>query len=203
MLGSRCLPGHQCTSVRKDAPPTSKNPGERRLHPRGRCAYLRGWCAVRDTSPLQTQSTRDHFLARLFFAPRMPIDEIRKLLDARRREVSEQLRALEPISIADAAPEIVTEVEHAHPIGHAGQWHASRQDRDRLAKRHRTTAGRGHGMSHLVSASSAPFPYESGVVFLEYGPGDQRQSQRPYRSAEHPLGDGPPTLIRVGQMGGR
>lgn len=180
-----------------------EEPWRTKASPKVGCAYLRSWCAVRDTSPLQTQSTRDHFLARLFFAPRMPIDEMRKLLDARRREVSEQLRALEAISIADAAPEIVTEVGHAHPIGHAGQWHCSRQDRDRLAKRHRTTAGRGHGMSHLVSASSAPFPYDSGVVFLEYRPGDQRQPQRPYRSAEHPLGDGPPPLIRVGQMGGR
>lgn len=99
----------------------------------------------------------------------MPIDEIRKLLDARRREVSEQLRALEAISTADTAPEIVAEVGHAHPIGHAGQWHCSRQDRDRLAKRHRSTAGREHDMSRLVSASSDRFPCFQALCLLKTG----------------------------------
>lgn len=72
-------------------------------------AELDRWLA----SPLQTQAAREPFLARLFFASRMPMDEIRKLLDTRRREVSQQLLALESISVARAAPENVTEVEHA------------------------------------------------------------------------------------------
>lgn len=72
-------------------------------------AELDRWLA----SPLQTQPTREPFLARLFFAPRMPMDEIRKLLDTRRRDVSEQLAALEAISVAKAAPKNVAEVEHA------------------------------------------------------------------------------------------
>ncbi len=72
-------------------------------------AELDRWLAA----PLQAQPTREPFLARLFFAPRMPIGQIRKLLDTRRQEVSEQLVALEAISVANDAPENVTEVEHA------------------------------------------------------------------------------------------
>jgi DNA-binding PadR family transcriptional regulator len=72
-------------------------------------AELDRWLA----SPLQTQPTREPFLARLFFASRMPMDEARKLLDTRRHEVSEQLVALEAINVANAVPENVTDVEHA------------------------------------------------------------------------------------------
>lgn len=50
-------------------------------------------------SPLQTPPSREPFLARLFFADRMSADEIRELLDARRQEVSEQLAALEAITV--------------------------------------------------------------------------------------------------------
>lgn len=77
-------------------------------------------------SPLQAQPAREPFLARLFFAPRMPTEEIRKLLHTRRREVSEQLAALEAISVATATEQNVTEVEHtlrlatlANGIAHA------------------------------------------------------------------------------------
>lgn len=64
-------------------------------------------------SPLQAQPVREPFLARLFFAPRMPMDKIRNLLDTRRREVIEQLAALEAISVANAGAETVTDIEHA------------------------------------------------------------------------------------------
>ena len=65
------------------------------------------------SSPLRTQPTRQPFLARLFFAARLPTEEIRRLLDARRREVSEELAALEAISFPSAPAENVTDVEHA------------------------------------------------------------------------------------------
>ncbi|MGI5121775.1 PadR family transcriptional regulator [Marinactinospora thermotolerans] len=51
------------------------------------------------TSPLKTPPTRDPFLARLFFADRLPPEEIRGLLETRRREVGEQLAALEAIAV--------------------------------------------------------------------------------------------------------
>lgn len=72
-------------------------------------AELDRWLA----SPLVAQPTREPFLARLFFADRMPADQVRQLLDTRRREVSEQLVALEAISIGDAASENVTELGYA------------------------------------------------------------------------------------------
>lgn len=72
-------------------------------------AELDRWLA----SPLRPQPTREPFLARLFFAHRLPMDQLRTLLETRRLEVSEQLAALEAISVANEAPEDVTEVEHA------------------------------------------------------------------------------------------
>ncbi|MGW0431251.1 PadR family transcriptional regulator [Micromonospora sp. NPDC003197] len=65
-------------------------------------AELDKWLA----SPLQTPPTREPFLARLFFADRMPADEVRKLLDNRRQEVSDELAALEAIAV----PAEVTEI---------------------------------------------------------------------------------------------
>jgi PadR family transcriptional regulator, regulatory protein AphA len=51
-------------------------------------------------SPLQTPPMREPFLARLFFADRMPPEAIRELLEVRRREVGEQLAALEAIAVS-------------------------------------------------------------------------------------------------------
>lgn len=68
-------------------------------------AELDKWLA----SPLQTQPSREPFLARLFFADRMPAKEIRGLLNARRREVSTQLAALEMVAVPNVVPEHVTE----------------------------------------------------------------------------------------------
>lgn len=63
-------------------------------------AELDRWLA----SPLRTPPTRDPFLARLFFADRLPLEDIRELLDTRRREVGEELAALEAIAVpAEAA----------------------------------------------------------------------------------------------------
>ena len=64
-------------------------------------AELDRWLA----SPLQRQPSREPFLARLFFADRMSVDGIRELLDTRRREVSEQLAALEAIAVPAEATE--------------------------------------------------------------------------------------------------
>lgn len=63
-------------------------------------------------SPLQPQPSREPFLARLFFADRMPVDEIRELLEVRRQEVSLQLAALEMIVVPDVVPEHITETEY-------------------------------------------------------------------------------------------
>ncbi|WP_100448531.1 PadR family transcriptional regulator [Glycomyces xiaoerkulensis] len=52
-------------------------------------------------SPLQAPPSREPFLARLFFADRLPVEAIRELLDARRREVNEQLAALEAIAVPE------------------------------------------------------------------------------------------------------
>lgn len=61
-------------------------------------AALDEWLA----SPLRTPPKREPFLARLFFADRLPPEEIRELLESRRREASEQLAALEAIVISAA-----------------------------------------------------------------------------------------------------
>ncbi|WP_150248941.1 PadR family transcriptional regulator [Nocardiopsis deserti] len=58
-------------------------------------AELDRWLA----SPLRTPPTRDPFLARLFFADRMRTQDIRELLDTRRREVGGELAALEAIAV--------------------------------------------------------------------------------------------------------
>lgn len=63
-------------------------------------AELDAWLA----SPLRTPPTRDPFLARVFFADRLPPERLGELLDSRRREVSEQLAALRAIAVpAEAA----------------------------------------------------------------------------------------------------
>lgn len=67
-------------------------------------AELDRWLA----SPLPAQPTREPFLARLFFADRIPPDEIVALLDDRRREVGEQVAALEAISVPTHADDIGT-----------------------------------------------------------------------------------------------
>jgi PadR family transcriptional regulator, regulatory protein AphA len=56
-------------------------------------AELDAWLA----SPLRTPPSRDPFLARLFFADRLPVERIRELLAARRQEIGEALAALEAI----------------------------------------------------------------------------------------------------------
>ncbi|HEU5127703.1 MAG TPA: PadR family transcriptional regulator [Glycomyces sp.] len=61
-------------------------------------AALDEWLA----SPLRTPPTREPFLARLFFADRMPTEAVRELLESRRREVGEQLAALEAIAVPPA-----------------------------------------------------------------------------------------------------
>lgn len=58
------------------------------------------------TSPLQTQPTREPFLARLFFADRMPAAQIRELLDTRRQEIGDQLAALQAIAVPSEATTI-------------------------------------------------------------------------------------------------
>ncbi|WP_460498932.1 PadR family transcriptional regulator [Glycomyces tarimensis] len=58
-------------------------------------AELDRWLA----SPLQAPPAREPFLARLFFADRLPADEIRALLRTRREAVSGQLAALEAIAV--------------------------------------------------------------------------------------------------------
>ncbi|KAB2352347.1 PadR family transcriptional regulator [Actinomadura rudentiformis] len=60
-------------------------------------AELDRWLA----SGLQATPTREPFLARLFFAERLPLDEVRKLLDARRQETSELLTALEAVAMPE------------------------------------------------------------------------------------------------------
>lgn len=85
-------------------------------------AELDSWLA----SPLQMPPSREPFLARLFFAHRLPADQIRDLLATRRQEVSQQLAALEAIDVPDAAPDNVPEVGYvlsmatlANGIAHA------------------------------------------------------------------------------------
>jgi len=71
-------------------------------------AELDAWLA----SPWQPQPSREVFLARLFFTDRMSIAEVLRLLDGRRREISEALAALEAISYPDSVPDQVTEIEN-------------------------------------------------------------------------------------------
>lgn len=71
-------------------------------------ADLDGWLA----SPPEPQPSREPFLARLFFADRLPRDEIRRLLETRRQEASQQLAALELIAVPDVVPGHVTEIEY-------------------------------------------------------------------------------------------
>lgn len=65
-------------------------------------AELDRWLA----SPLRAQPSRDPFLARLFFADRLPMERIRELLDARRRETREEFAALEAIFLVTDAAEL-------------------------------------------------------------------------------------------------
>ncbi|WP_017590900.1 PadR family transcriptional regulator [Nocardiopsis ganjiahuensis] len=69
-------------------------------------AELDRWLA----SPLRTPPSRDPFLARLFFADRLPMERIRELLDARRKEVGEALAALETIRDTTDPDEVPDEV---------------------------------------------------------------------------------------------
>lgn len=57
----------------------------------GGLAELDRWLA----SPLRSQPLRDTFLARLFFADRLPPEGIRELLEAHRRETAGELASLE------------------------------------------------------------------------------------------------------------
>ncbi len=62
-------------------------------------AELDRWLA----SPLKTPPTRDAFLARVFFADRLPPEDVRALLDARRREIAAELAELEAVETPDPA----------------------------------------------------------------------------------------------------
>lgn len=59
------------------------------------------------TSPLPTPVLREPFLARLFFAGRLPREDVLRLLAERRRVVEEALAALEAVA-ADVAAEAST-----------------------------------------------------------------------------------------------
>lgn len=72
-------------------------------------AELDRWLA----SPLVTVPARETFLVRLFFADRLPIAEIRRLVAARRQERSEALAALEVISIPDRSDDITSVLRQA------------------------------------------------------------------------------------------
>lgn len=63
-------------------------------------------------SPFQPPSIREPFLARLFFADRMTAEEVRSLLETRRREVREQLATLETIAVPNVVPENITEIAY-------------------------------------------------------------------------------------------
>ena len=65
-------------------------------------AELDQWLAA----PLESQPVREPFLARLFFADRLPAPEIRALLDRRRRAVQESLAALTAIEVPDVAADV-------------------------------------------------------------------------------------------------
>ncbi|NED97716.1 PadR family transcriptional regulator [Phytoactinopolyspora alkaliphila] len=92
-------------------------------------AELDTWLA----SPLQTPPIREPFLARLFFADRLPADRIQKLVDTRRQEVAEQLAALEAIAVpanATEAGQVLRSATLANGIAHARaelDWLASTQ----------------------------------------------------------------------------
>ncbi|GAA3646290.1 hypothetical protein GCM10022224_006300 [Nonomuraea antimicrobica] len=68
----------------------------------GGLAELDRWLA----SGLRTPPVREPFLARLFFADRLPVDEIRKLVRARRRETGELLAALEAIAVPEPSGDL-------------------------------------------------------------------------------------------------
>ncbi|PSK98020.1 PadR family transcriptional regulator [Murinocardiopsis flavida] len=81
-------------------------------------AELDRWLA----SPLPSQPTREPFLARLFFADRMPPEEITELLDTRRRDVRAQLAALEAIAVPAESAEtgqVLRLATLAYGIAHA------------------------------------------------------------------------------------
>lgn len=75
-------------------------------------AELDRWLA----SPLRPQPSRDPFLARLFFADRLPMDQVRELLDARRKETAEALTALETIRATTLASELPKEVNEVAKV---------------------------------------------------------------------------------------
>jgi PadR family transcriptional regulator, regulatory protein AphA len=60
------------------------------------------------TSPLQAPAAREPFLARLFFADRLPAAQLQEVLSRHREELGEQLAALEAINVPDVRPEGVS-----------------------------------------------------------------------------------------------
>lgn len=60
-------------------------------------AELDRWLA----SPLSTPPSREPFLARVFFAERLPVEQVRELLETRRREITESLAVLEALSVPE------------------------------------------------------------------------------------------------------
>lgn len=54
-------------------------------------------------SPLDTEAKREPFLARVFFADRLPISQIVALLEARRREINHGLVELESIEVPEGS----------------------------------------------------------------------------------------------------
>ncbi|MEV0248847.1 PadR family transcriptional regulator [Nocardia sp. NPDC050712] len=65
-------------------------------------AELDAWLVA----PLRMPPTRDPFLARLFFADRLPPGGIAEVLDARRRELAGELAALRAIAVPAAAADL-------------------------------------------------------------------------------------------------
>ncbi len=65
-------------------------------------AELDRWLAA----PLEQQPVREPFLARLFFAGRLPTSEIRELLARRRRAVEDSLAALTAIEVPEATADV-------------------------------------------------------------------------------------------------
>jgi DNA-binding PadR family transcriptional regulator len=81
-------------------------------------AELDRWLA----SPLQAPPMREPFLARLFFADRLPTDEVRELLNARRQEANELLAALEAIAISQESSglgHVLRSATQTYGIAHA------------------------------------------------------------------------------------
>lgn len=52
-------------------------------------------------SPIEPEAKREPFLARLFFADRLPVPRIEALLDARRQEISQRLISLESTEVPE------------------------------------------------------------------------------------------------------